>query len=293
MLWNGFIDRNQAGKRSKRSWLFDRIVDAAKFNELFSTHMSQQQQAQQVRSRSEEPSATALPMSKALAAAAASSATTAAAFVDRDALLSQLDVAKFRRDGFNILAQGWIPAVDALRDRLVAVLRGEYDTGREPTKPNRHQQQLLVSNEEGAAAASHGNGAGGGGKKSKPGGVVPVYHMINASFGDKSLQQLVLSPAIGEAVCRLTGWRSVKFVQDQVWAKPPGGSALSFHRDSTYFDFVVPPNAADIVVTVWITLDDLSGADAGQLGPLEYCVGSHLWGDAQRGSASQFFDPDN
>ncbi len=41
---------------------------------------------------------------------------------------------------------------------------------------------------------------------------------------------------------------------------------------------------------MWVTLDDLQGDDARSLGPLEYCVGSHLWGDGRRGSAGQFFD---
>ena len=29
-----------------------------------------------------------------------------------------------------------------------------------------------------------------------------------------------------------------------------------------------------------------------ELGPLEYVMGSHLWGDGRSGTASHFFDPD-
>ena len=72
----------------------------------------------------------------------------------------------------------------------------------------------------------------------------------------------------------------------QVWIKPPCSGPLAFHRDSTYFDFV--PKGE--VCTVWVTLDDLQGDEGLSLGPLEYCVGSHLWGDGRRGSAGQFFD---
>ena len=46
----------------------------------------------------------------------------------------------------------------------------------------------------------------------------------------------------------------------QVWAKPPGASPLTFHRDSAYFDFV-PSD----VITVWLALDDMLP----ELGPLE------------------------
>ena len=72
----------------------------------------------------------------------------------------------------------------------------------------------------------------------------------------------------------------------QVWIKPPCSGPLAFHRDSTYFDF--EPKGE--VCTVWLSLDDLQGDEGCSLGPLEYCVGSHLWGDGRRGSAGQFFD---
>jgi ectoine hydroxylase-related dioxygenase (phytanoyl-CoA dioxygenase family) len=71
-----------------------------------------------------------------------------------------------------------------------------------------------------------------------------------------------------------------------VWIKPPCSGPLAFHRDSTYFDFV--PKGE--VCTVWVSLDDLQGDEGCSLGPLEYCVASHLWGDGRRGSAGQFFD---
>lgn len=82
-------------------------------------------------------------------------------------------------------------------------------------------------------------------------------------------------------MARLGGWNGARVANDQVWAKPPGAAPITFHRDSTYFDFT-PPD----VITVWIALDDMTE----ELGTLEYITKSHLWGDERRGSASQFFD---
>jgi hypothetical protein len=74
-----------------------------------------------------------------------------------------------------------------------------------------------------------------------------------------------------------------------VWAKPPGAAALTYHRDSGYFDMV----PAGQVITVWIALDD---CDNPNVGPLEYAPKSHLWKDATgegtgtlRGAPAQFF----
>ena len=86
----------------------------------------------------------------------------------------------------------------------------------------------------------------------------------------------------GKLVAELMRWPSgARVANDQVWAKPPGGAALTFHRDSAYLDF----EPSD-VATVWIALDDMEA----ELGPLEYVPASHLWGDGRVGSASQFFD---
>ena len=51
----------------------------------------------------------------------------------------------------------------------------------------------------------------------------------------------------------------------------PGGAALTFHRDSPYFDFV-PSDVA----TVWIALDEMLDEVHGAW--LEYCPTSHKWG---------------
>ena len=47
-----------------------------------------------------------------------------------------------------------------------------------------------------------------------------------------------MCPKLGEFVANLMEWKGSRVAQDQVWAKPPLSSALVFHRDSPYFDFV-------------------------------------------------------
>ena len=81
-----------------------------------------------------------------------------------------------------------------------------------------------------------------------------TLQLINVWKADSLFRQLVLSPTLGRFVADLAGWScGARVANDQVWAKPPGASALVFHRDSAYFDFA-PPH----VVTVWIALDDMT-----------------------------------
>ena len=155
-----------------------------------------------------------------------------------------------------------------LNARLERVLRGEFDTGTAPDKTPPFRAEV----------------------RSKPGKAPPALggpskrtlQVVNVWKADRAFAALVRSPRLGELVARLAGWPSgARVANDQVWAKPPGGAPLTFHRDSPYLDFV-PGDVA----TVWIALDDMDD----QLGPLEYVPGSHLWGDGRVGTASQFFD---
>jgi ectoine hydroxylase-related dioxygenase (phytanoyl-CoA dioxygenase family) len=62
-----------------------------------------------------------------------------------------------------------------------------------------------------------------------------------------------------------------------------------FHIDFFFltFNFFKFKNC-EKVITVWIALDDMDV----ELGPLQYCPGSHLWedkGERQNGSISHFF----
>jgi ectoine hydroxylase-related dioxygenase (phytanoyl-CoA dioxygenase family) len=65
------------------------------------------------------------------------------------------------------------------------------------------------------------------------------------------------------------GYRGVRILQDNVLWKPPGTKAIGFHQDSSYADYLVPPE----MVTCWISLHETQ-ADAG---PLEFVRGSHAW----------------
>jgi len=154
--------------------------------------------------------------------------------------------------------------VELLRHRLERVLRGEYDTGLPPDKAPKKPKSA-------ATLGFSGNTQN-----------VRTLQIINIWKADSAFRDVALSPSLGKRVAELAGWEGARLGQDQVWAKPPGAGNLTFHRDTPYFDFV--PND---VVTVWLTLDDLTP----DLGPLEYVRGSHCWGEQKhQGTAHAFFD---
>jgi len=110
-----------------------------------------------------------------------------------------------------------------------------------------------------------------------------TLQVINIWKADSAFRSLVTSPKLGEAVADLAGWsKGARVINDQVWAKPPGSSPLTFHRDSAYFDF-----DPDDILTVWIALDDMRNVG---VGPLQYVEGSHLWNDQWSGGTEGFFN---
>ena len=163
--------------------------------------------------------------------------------------------------GFVILEQLLRSGVhEVLNERLEAVLNGEYDLGRPPGKL--------------PPAKLH--------DPWKPG--KRTIQVVNIRYSDSKFRSVICSEILGKLVADLACWESgARVASDQVWCKPPSSGALSFHRDSAYFDFV----PAD-VVTVWIAFDDMIP----EVGPLEYVEGSHKWGEGRVGSANQFFDKD-
>ena len=170
--------------------------------------------------------------------------------------------------------------VTALQQRLERVIfHTEYDTGIPPTKPVKGNLVRRALQQREKIAKRHGK------VKDADDATCETLQMINIRYCDSLFQQLVHSTVLGEIVANVTGWPSgARVAQDQVWVKPPRCGPLTFHRDSPYFDF----QPSD-VATVWITLDPLDGEDADELGPLQYCPGSHRWGDSRTGSAGQFF----
>jgi phytanoyl-CoA hydroxylase len=177
--------------------------------------------------------------------------------------------ASFATDGFTVMPTIVTPeVVDLLNYRLERVLRGEFDTGVPPDKSPKFNPESRVKKGKTPPAL--------GGRSKR------TLQVINVWKADSAFASVVCSPSLARAVAALGGWpRGARVANDQVWAKPPGAAPITFHRDSTYFDFT-PPG----VITVWIALDKMTP----EVGTLEYVTGSHLWGDGRSGSASQFFD---
>lgn len=174
----------------------------------------------------------------------------------------------FISDGFMILPH--IITADLatrLNTRLERVLRGDFDTGSPPDKRPKFNPETRVKKGKKPQAL------GGPSRR--------TLQVINIWKADTTFASVVRSPTLARFVAQLGGWKGARVANDQVWAKPPGAAPITFHRDSTYFDF----EPAD-VITVWLALDDMTE----EVGTLEYVVGSHKWGDERRGSAQQFFD---
>ena len=237
-------------------------------------------------------------------------------------------VDRFQNDGFAVFTEVIsTDAVEALNDRLEDVLRGVYDRGRKPdkvprlvkgqkpqpkgklregeatllepttttttipeavvtpptksTKKNKNKSKQPGSNKIKNSSCSIGPIGFSGNLQN-----VKVLQIINMHKADTLFRKLETSSSLAKVVSQLAQWDhygGARLAQDQFWGKPPGAPPLVFHRDSPYFMFDPPE-----VVTVWIALDDMDD----ELGPLEYVVGSHTWGDGRVGSANQFFQAD-
>jgi hypothetical protein len=227
---------------------------------------------------------------------------------------------RFQKDGFAVFKEVIsTDAVEALNDRLEDVLRGVYDRGRTPDKVPRlvkgHKPQrklretttleptttttpeAVVAPNKSTKNKKRSKKPGGGNSSSSSCSIGPigfsgnfenvkVLQIINMHKADSLFRKLETSPSLARVVSKLAKWDhwgGARLAQDQFWGKPPGAPPLVFHRDSPYFMFDPPE-----VVTVWIALDDMDD----ELGPLEYVVGSHTWGDGRIGSANQFFQAD-
>ena len=108
--------------------------------------------------------------------------------------------------------------------------------------------------------------------------------LCNAWKADNVVAAQVLSERTGRLAAQLAGYRGVRILQDNVLWKPPGTKAIGFHQDSSYADYLVPPE----MITCWISLHETQ-ADAG---PLEFVRGSHTWPKSPP-ARSQFHAPDD
>ena len=108
--------------------------------------------------------------------------------------------------------------------------------------------------------------------------------LCNAWKSDNIVAAQVLSERTGRLAAQLTGYRGVRILQDNVLWKPPGTKAIGFHQDSSYADYLVPPE----MITCWISLHGTQ-PDAG---PLEFVRGSHTWPKSPP-ARTQFHAPDD
>ncbi|MBM3679465.1 MAG: phytanoyl-CoA dioxygenase family protein [Actinobacteria bacterium] len=165
----------------------------------------------------------------------------------------------FDRDGFLVVEEGLVPpaALELLRERFLRLFEGVYETGIKPDEvnwvPGRDPDDR-------------------------------TRQICNGWRADSVVAAQVLSERTGRLVAQLAGYRGTRILQDNVLWKPPGTKAIGFHQDSSYADYLVPPE----MVTCWISLDDLP-ADAG---PIEYVRGSHRWPKSPP-HRSQFHAPDD
>jgi ectoine hydroxylase-related dioxygenase (phytanoyl-CoA dioxygenase family) len=165
----------------------------------------------------------------------------------------------FHRDGFLIVEEGLVSerALELLRERYVRLFDGEYETGIKPDEvnwvPGRDPEDR-------------------------------TRQLCNAWRSDNVVAAQVLSERTGKLAAQLMRYRGVRILQDNVLWKPPGTKAIGFHQDSSYGDYLVPPE----MVTCWLSLHD-TNADAG---PLEFVRGSNHW-PRSAPERTQFHAPDD
>jgi ectoine hydroxylase-related dioxygenase (phytanoyl-CoA dioxygenase family) len=173
--------------------------------------------------------------------------------------LAPEQVEAFRRDGFLILEEGLVPetALEPLRQRYLRLFDGEYETGIRPDEVN------WVAGRDPEDR---------------------TRQLCNAWKSDSVVAAQVLSEQTGRLAAQLMGYTGVRILQDNVLWKPPGTKAIGFHQDSSYADYLVPPE----MVTCWVSLHDTEvGA-----GPLEFVRGSHAWPKSPP-ERTQFHAPDD
>jgi ectoine hydroxylase-related dioxygenase (phytanoyl-CoA dioxygenase family) len=144
-----------------------------------------------------------------------------------------------------------------LRDRYLRLFDGEYETGISPDEvnwvPGRDPEDR-------------------------------TRQLCNAWKSDTVVAAQVLSERTGRLAAQLGGYRGVRILQDNVLWKPPGTKAIGFHQDSSYADYLVPPE----MVTCWTSLHETQP----NAGPLEFVRTSHTWPKSPP-ARSQFHAPDD
>ena len=168
-------------------------------------------------------------------------------------------VEAFRHDGFLVVEEELVSqrGLELLQERYLKLFEGEYETGIRPDEvnwvPGRDPEDR-------------------------------TRQLCNAWKSDSVVAAQVLSERTGRLAAQLAGYHGVRILQDNVLWKPPGTKAIGFHQDSSYADYLVPPE----MITCWISLHE-TRADAG---PIEFVRGSHAWPKSPP-TRSQFHAPDD
>ncbi len=157
--------------------------------------------------------------------------------------LQRPDIERFQQDGF-LIVEGVLSAerIEALRKSFPKLFAGKFDTGIYPDEWYWREGMSLPD---------------------------VTRHMANAWKADLTVAKLALSADVGRAAARLTGWSGARLGQDTIWWKAPMTKAVVLHQDSSFMDFLDPPQT----ITCWVTLDDTHR----DVGTLEYVPGSHRW----------------
>jgi ectoine hydroxylase-related dioxygenase (phytanoyl-CoA dioxygenase family) len=168
-------------------------------------------------------------------------------------------VEAFRRDGFLVVEEGLVSerALERLRERYLKLFEGVYETGIRPDEVN------WVAGRDPEDR---------------------TRQLCNAWKADTVIAAQVLSQRTGRLAAQLAGYGGVRILQDNVLWKPPGTKAIGFHQDSSYADYLVPPE----MITCWISLHDTQAG----AGPLEFVRGSHAWPKSPQ-ARSQFHAPED
>jgi len=91
---------------------------------------------------------------------------------------------------------------------------------------------------------------------------------VNMWKVNNTVKRYMLSPKIGEMVCKLAGTEGMRVWHDQTLQKKPWGNPTSFHLDNPYWSFT-----SRQAISIWIALDDATL----QNGCLSFIPGSHKW----------------
>jgi ectoine hydroxylase-related dioxygenase (phytanoyl-CoA dioxygenase family) len=170
---------------------------------------------------------------------------------------TEADAAFYQDNGYWIAPRIFDDAtLDLLRERHVAVIRGEYRTGRAPWSRNIEPD-------------------------------APVDRLVkidNSHWSDAAIARHILSPVIGRMAAKLARTRTVRLWHDQLLHKPPDTGApgnVGWHQDHHYWQCAQPAN----LLTAWLALDDVTEEN----GCMQVVPGSHTWGLLD---ASDFFEQD-